>query len=143
MNQIATAAKLALATCPKTKWVPGITYDYDYQLLSFETMRGQLIDEFHRAEAKLLVMIVEWGRTAQWSKFRDAPVYFLNEILKYTAAKESWPAEKDFPDGPPPWDSKHAAAFLDRTRSSVVHFGESAMGRPGGAGRLRPTETYA
>jgi hypothetical protein len=115
MNEIAAAAELALKTCPKTSWTAQTTVDYDGQRLSFGTMKGQLIDEASRARAKLFVMLTHWALTGAWPQFRNAPVYFLNEVLRSSAAKKSFAPDPDFPTTPPPWEPKHAARFLDRT----------------------------
>jgi len=63
-------------------------------------------------------MIIQWALTGTWPKFRNAPVYFLNEIFKWAASKQSLPFEQDFPDTPPPWESKYAAQLFDRTALS-------------------------
>jgi hypothetical protein len=115
MNQIAAASELALTTCPKTSWTARTTVDYDGQRLAFETMKSQLLDEASRARAKLFVMLTQWALTGTWPQFRNAPVYFLNEILRWSAAKKSFAPEQDFPVTPPPWEPKHAATFLDHT----------------------------
>ena len=115
MNQVAKAAELALATCPKTAWISEPCYDHGDQRLSFETMKRQLLDDASRARAQLHTMIVHWALTGTWPKFRNAPVFFLQQILVWSAAKTHFPLEKDFPDAPPPWQPKHVAYFLDRT----------------------------
>ena len=115
MNQIAEASELALKTCPQTSWKAQTTVDYTDQRLSFETMKSQLLDESSRAQAKLFVMVTQWALTGTWPQFRNAPVFFLNEILRWSAAKKSFAPEQDFPATPPPWEPKHVARFLDRT----------------------------
>ena len=115
MNQIAEASELALQTCPRTSWTSRTTVDYDGQRLSFETMKGQLLDEATRARARVFVMITNWALTGIWPQFRNAPVYFVNEILRNSAAKKSFAPDPDFPTTPPPWEPKYAARFLDRT----------------------------
>lgn len=115
MNQIAEAAELALKTCPKTSWTARTILDHDGQRLSLETMRVQLLEQASRARAKLFVTLTQWALTGTWPQFRNAPVYFLNEILRWSAEKKSFAPEQDFPVTPPPWEPKHVAAFLDRT----------------------------
>ena len=115
MNQIAKAAELALSTCPRSSWTAQPTCDYTGQRLAFDTMKRQLLDDALRAKPKLFVMIIHWALTGTWPKFRNAPVYFLNELLRWSAAKKSFVPETDFPDAPPPWEPKYAARFLDCT----------------------------
>ena len=118
MNQVARAAELALKTCPRSSWRPQVIYDHGNQRLALETMKRQLLDEAFRAQAKLFVMITQWALAGTWPKFRNAPVYFLNEILTSVASRKSFRPEEDFPETSPPWDSKYAAHFLDRTALS-------------------------
>jgi hypothetical protein len=115
MNQIAAASEIGLKTCPKTSWTAQPTVDYTGQRLAFETIKSQLLDEASRARAKLFVMLTNWALTGAWPQFRNSPVYFLNEILRWSAAKKSFAPDPDFPTTPPPWEPKHAAHFLDRT----------------------------
>jgi hypothetical protein len=115
MNQIAEASELALRTCPRTTWTARTTVDYDGQRLPLETLRAQLLDEASRAQAKVFVMLTNWALTGTWPQFRNAPVYFLNEILRTSASKKSFAPDPDFPTAPPPWGPKCAASFLDRT----------------------------
>jgi len=114
MNQIAQAAELALKTCPKTSWIAEPIYDYVGQRLAFGTMKSQLLEEASRARAKLFVMVIQWALTGTRPKFRNAPVYFLNEILIHATSKKSFAPEEDFPNAPP-WEAKYAAYFFDRT----------------------------
>jgi hypothetical protein len=115
MNQIAKAAELALSTCPKTAWSAHPIYDRSDQRLAFETMKSQLLDDASRARARVYTMLVHWALTGTWPKFRNAPVFFLRQILIWSAAKTHFGPETDFPDTPPPWDPKHVAHFLNRT----------------------------
>lgn len=115
MNQVAKAAELALNTCPKTSWTSQPVYDHNDQRLAFDTMKRQLLDDAYRARARVFVMIVHWALTGTWPKFRNAPVFFLQQILVWSAAKKHFVAETDFPDTPPPWEAKYAAHFFDRT----------------------------
>lgn len=115
MNQIAQAAEFALKNCPKTSWIAEPYCDYTGQRLSFGSMKSHLLDEASRARAKLFVMVIQWTLTGTWPKFRNAPVYFLNEILIHAASKKSFPLEEDFPNTPPPWEAKYAAHFFERT----------------------------
>jgi hypothetical protein len=115
MNQIASAATIALRTCPKTSWTAQPVYDHSEQRLAFDTMKRQLLDDASRARARVYTMIVHWALTGTWPKFRNAPVYFVREILEWSAAKTHFVPESDFPDTPPPWDAKYAAHFLHRT----------------------------
>ena len=48
----------------------------------------------HRAKL-FVVMIIQWAFTGTWPKFRKAPVYFLDEILKWAPSKQSFPSEQD------------------------------------------------
>lgn len=77
-------------------------------------MKGQLLDDAHRARARVFVMLVQWTLTGTWPKFRNAPVFFLRQILAWSAAKKHFVPESDFPDAPPPWDPKYGAHFLNR-----------------------------
>lgn len=121
LNQIAKAAGNAFDTCPKTSWSPQPCYDYTGQRLAFETMRSQLLDDLSRAQAKLHVMVIQWGLLGNWPKFRNQPVYFLNEILAWTSSSlERHPPDDDFPQAGPPWEAKHVARFFDRT---VIYWG--------------------
>ena len=115
MNQIAKAAELALSTCPKTSWTSQPVYDYGDQRLAFDTMKRQVLDDASRARARVYTMVVHWALTGTWPKFRNAPVYFLRQILDWSAAKKHFALETDFPDSPPPWDPKYVAHFLHRT----------------------------
>jgi len=115
MNQTAAAAELALKTCPKTTWTARTSVDYEGQRLSFDTMKAQLLEEASRARAKVFVMLTQWALTGTWPQFRSAPVYFLNEILRWSAGKKAFAPEQDFPATPPPLESKYVAVFLDRT----------------------------
>jgi hypothetical protein len=115
MNQIAAASELALKTCPKTSWTARTVVDYDGQRLALETMQSQLLDEASRARAKLFVMLTQWALTGTWPQFRNAPVYFLNEVLRCSAGKKSFAPDPDFPATSPPWAPKYAAHFLDQT----------------------------
>jgi len=115
MNQVAKAAELALSTCPKTSWSSQPIYDHRDQRLAFETMKRQLLDDASRARARVFTMLVHWALAGTWPKFRNAPVFFLQQILAWSAAKKHFALETDFPDTPPPWEPKYIAHFLDRT----------------------------
>ena len=115
MNQVAKAAELALSTCPNTSWTSQPVCDYSGQRLAFDTMKRQLLDDAYGARARVFVMLVQWALTGTWPKFRNAPVFFLRQILTWSAAKKHFVLETDFPDTPPPWNSKYVAHFFDRT----------------------------
>src|SRR5258708_40279429 len=115
MNQIAQAAEFALSTCTKSSWKADPIRDYGDQRLAFDTMKAQLLDQAVRAQAKLFVMLIQWALTGTWPKFRNAPVYFLNGILRWVASQKSFPPEEEFPETPPPWEAKHAAHFFEGT----------------------------
>lgn len=78
-------------------------------------MKRQLLDDARRARARVFVMLVQWALTGAWPKFRNAPVFFLRQILIWSAAKKNFALEPDFPNSPPPWNSKYASQFLDKT----------------------------
>jgi hypothetical protein len=78
-------------------------------------MKRQLLDDASRARARVHTMIVYWALTGRWPKFRNAPVFFLQQILAWSAEKKHFVLERDFPDVPPPWEPKQVACFLDRT----------------------------
>lgn len=115
MNQIAKAAELASITCPKTSWSSQPVYDHHGQRLALETMKRQLLDDASRARARVFTMLVQWALTGKWPTFRNAPVFFLQQILVWSADKKHFVPETDFPDTPPPWEPKYVAQFLDRT----------------------------
>jgi hypothetical protein len=115
MNQIAKAAELALSTCATTSWTSQPIYDHGDQRLAFETMKSQLLDDASRSRAPVYTMLVHWALTGTWPKFRNAPVFFVRQILAWSAAKKHFAVEPDFPDTPPPWKPKYVAHFLDRT----------------------------
>jgi hypothetical protein len=60
-------------------------------------------------------MLVQWALLGTWPKFRNASVFFLRQILSWSATKKYFALETDFPDTSPPWNPKYAAHFLDRT----------------------------
>jgi hypothetical protein len=115
MNQIAKAAELALLTCPKTTWMWEPFADSSGRRMDSETMKSDILEEASRARAGVYTMLVQWALTGTWPKFRNASVYFTRKILTRSAAKGRFALEKDFPDAPPPWESKYVATFLDRT----------------------------
>lgn len=115
MNQIASAAERALATCPTTSWIPQPVYDHGDQRLAFDTMKRQLLDDAAAARARVFVMLVHWASTGTWPKFRNAPVFFLRQVLYWGAGKKGYASDADFPTASPPWEPKHVAHFLDRS----------------------------
>lgn len=129
MNQIASAEELALSTCPNTSWTSRPVYDFSEQRLSFETMKAQLLDDAGRARARVFVMLVQWALTGTWPKFRNAPVFFLRQILSWSAAKKHFALEPDFPNSSPPWDSKFASHFLDLTALNWYSLGCESWAR--------------
>jgi hypothetical protein len=83
--------------------------------MDFDLMKCELIDAASSARAGVYTMLVQWALTGTWPKFRNESVFFVREILAWSAAKGLFALEKDFPEKPPPWESKYVATFLDRT----------------------------
>jgi hypothetical protein len=123
MNPINTAIHLAQKTARSTSWSSLVIYDYSGQLFCKETIRLKLNNAVCFAKNHAVLMFTEWALTGKWPLFRNQPVYFVREILCWSLDQNYQNQFLDFPNTPPPWNSKQTMMFLDATIYGWLKYG--------------------
>lgn len=113
--RIAAMASRALSKCPWTSWKAAPIYDYSTQRYAMETMQYQLREQALSAKDRVSFLLTEWCKTGKWPRARNAPIFFLREILLFASLKNAHTTQPTNQPSLPPWASEETTAFIKAT----------------------------